>query len=119
MSIESEASTEMEIVKNKESRWREVRNSLRPYLDIADLWLAALDDLAINHLDYSTLALSAIRPHELSNEQRRDAKRLKDSLAESLTDKLSQLQPFHWELEYPDVFYRSDGQPLAPERIWI
>jgi hypothetical protein len=111
--IESQVSTEMEIVKNKESRWREVRASLKPYLDIADLWLAALDGFAINHLDYRMLALSTVNPRELSSEETRDAKRLKTSIEQTLHNELERLQPFHWELEFPDVFYQSDGQPLA------
>jgi Eco57I restriction-modification methylase len=114
-SIESEASTEMEVVKNKENRWKEVRASLKPYLDIADIWLAALDGLAINHLDYRMLALYSIKPDELSDEERRDATRLRNSLEESLHQKLEHLQPFHWELEFPDVFYQSDGQPLPED----
>lgn len=111
--IESEPSTEMEVVKNKETRWGGVRAGLKPYLDVANLWLAALDGLAINHLDYRMLAMDAVNPHDLSSDERRHAKRLKGTLAETLREKLAPLQPFHSELEFPDVFYQSDGQPLG------
>src|ERR1700720_964558 len=43
---------------------------------------------------------------------RKHGMRLKERLGESLREKLEDLQPFHWELEFPDVFYQSDGQPL-------
>src|SRR6266536_153584 len=111
--IEAEASTEMEIVKRKEDRWREVQRSLQPYLHVANLWLAALDEFPINQLDYSNLALLAVRPRELSNEQKRDAKKLSESLTAILDQKIADLQPFHWELEVPEVFYQENGEPLG------
>jgi len=113
--IESQASTEMEIVKRKEDRWREVQRTLRPYLHIANLWLAALDDFPINQLDYSNLALLAVRPGELSNGQKRDARKLSESLRAILDKKIADLQPFHWELEYPEVFYHENGESLPQE----
>lgn len=115
VNIESEASTDMEIVKNKENRWKEVRSKLQPFLNTANLWIAALDGLAISHLDYRTLVLLALNPSELSAEQKRDAKRLRDSFENILQCKIDDLQPFHWELEFPDVFYGPDGQPLTDE----
>lgn len=114
--IESQVNTEMEVVKNKERLWRDVRVSLKPYLDIADLWVAALDGFAINHLDYRMLALAAVNPRELSSDERRAAARLKDSIEESLRNELEGLQPLHWELEFADVFYQSDGQSLPQDR---
>src|SRR5437870_196695 len=111
--IESQASTEMEIVKRKEDRWREVQRTLQPYLHIADLWLAALDNFPINQLDYSNLALLAVRSRELSSEQKRDAMKLLESLNVILQQKLVDLQPFHWELEFPEVFYQETGESLG------
>jgi Uncharacterized conserved protein len=110
VSIEAEASTEMEVVKEKERRWRRVRTSLQPYLDIANLWVAALDGFAINHLHYRMLALSAVSPHELSTEQKREARELRASIQNSLQERLDHLHPFHWELNFPEVFYQLDGQ---------
>lgn len=115
VNIESEASTDMEIVKNKENRWKEVRSKLQPFINTANLWLAALGGLAINDLDYRTLVLSAINPDELSTEQKREAKRLRHALENDLGHRAEDLQPFHWELEFPDVFYGPDGQRLTDE----
>jgi type I restriction-modification system DNA methylase subunit len=112
MNIEAEASTQMEVVKHKEDRWKKVRETLQPFLDTADLWLAALDGLPVNDLEYPTLALAVINPRTLSTEEKRRVRQLRESLAAELAGKKDALQPFHWRLEFPSVFYGSDGQPL-------
>lgn len=38
--IEQQASTEMELVKQKEKRWKDVRSKLDPFIQTADLWFA-------------------------------------------------------------------------------
>ena len=112
VNIEAEASTEMEIVKHKEDRWKKVREKLQPFLDTADLWLAALDELPVNDLDYRNLTLAAINHRKLSTEEKHRIKKLRDSLETELATKKNALQPFHWYLEFPSVFYGTDGQPL-------
>ena len=109
--IEQEASTEMELVKAKETRWKNVREKLRPFLTCADLWLAALDGLPIVELDYRTLVLSEVAPKELDNVEKAKAKKLDDSLADDLAKKKRLLNPFHWRLEFPDVFFQTNGEP--------
>lgn len=114
--IETEASTEMEVVKEKERLWKEVRAKLRPFLEIADLWVAVLDGLPMNDLDYRILGFAAIDPHELTAEERSRATKLRRAVAEPLTQRRRVLGPFHWQLEFPDVFYQPDGRPL-PESV--
>jgi hypothetical protein len=109
--IEETASTEMELVKKKETRWKAVRDRLRPFLYFADVWLAALDGLAINELNYQMLARAELEPGELDNKEKADAKRLRDSIAEDFQKKRVALNPFHWRLEFPDVFFETDGTP--------
>jgi hypothetical protein len=109
--IETTASTDMEQVKAKEGRWKAVRRQLDPFLDVANLWVASLAGLHINELDYRSLALLAIAPDQLTPEDRRKAQRLRATLASELAAKQAALRPFHWQLEFPDVFFHSDGSP--------
>ena len=113
--IEETDSTKMELVKKKEARWKTVREELRPFLYFADVWLAALDGLPINELNYQMLARAELEPGELDNREKADAKKLRDSLAADIEKKRAALNPFHWRLEFPDVFFETDGKP-RPER---
>lgn len=112
MNIEGEASTEMEVVKRKERQWREARQQLQPFLDLADLWLSASDGLPIDEINYLLAARSLITPAELDAGERREAQRFLQATAEGLAGKKRTLFPFHWHLEFPDVFYGEDGQPI-------
>jgi hypothetical protein len=78
LQIEETASTEMELVKKKEVRWKAVREKLRPFLYFADVWLAALDGLPITRLDYQLLARAEFEPGELDNKEKSDAKKLRE-----------------------------------------
>jgi hypothetical protein len=111
LQIEETASTEMELVKKKETRWKAVREKLRPFLYFADVWLAALDGLPVNELNYQMLARAELEPGKLDSKEKADAKKLRDSLAADLEKKRVALNPFHWRLEFPDVFFQTDGQP--------
>ena len=112
MNIEGEASTEMEVVKRKERQWRAARQQLQPFLDLADLWLAASDGLPVDEINYLLAARSIITPDDLNAEDRREARRFLQSIGDNLTAKRQTLTPFHWHLEFPDVFYGEDGHPL-------
>ena len=109
--IEKTESTERELVKAKETRWKGVREKLRPFLWFANLWLAALDGLPLNELNYQTLARAELAPADLDNKEKADAKRLRNSLSPAIEAKRRALNPFHWRLEFPDVFFETDGQP--------
>lgn len=69
--IEQTTSTEMELVKQKEQRWKQVRGKFQPFLDCADLWLAAYDGLPLDELNYRLLVRAAITPAELGKERMR------------------------------------------------
>lgn len=109
--IEETASTEMELVKKKEIRWKITREKLRPFLFFADFWLAALDGLQADELNYQLLARAEFEPGELDHKEKADARKLRESLAADLEKKRVALNPFHWRLEFPDVFFGTDGQP--------
>ena len=109
--IEQTTSTEMELVKQKEKRWKEVRAKFAPILDCADTWLAAYDGLPLDELNYRLLVRAAITPGELDNQEKAEVKKLRETLTADLTAKRTSLNPFHWELEFADVFFQADGQP--------
>ena len=111
MDIEQTASTEMELVKQKEERWKAVRSKLAPFLDVAHLWLAAYDGAPVDELSYRLLVRAAIAPSDLDNKEKTEARKLQESLAEILASKRKTLNAFHWQLEFPDVFYLPDGSP--------
>ncbi len=109
VNIESTASTEMELVKAKEKRWKEVRKKLVPFINCADLWIAALDGLPLDAHGYLLLALSEVAPKTLGWTDRPRAKELRESIADNLAERKAALTPFHWQLEFPDVFFEADG----------
>ena len=111
--IEETASTDMEMVKAKETRWKNVRKKLDPFLYVANVWVGALDALPITDLDYRSLALFAVAPEDLTHEDKLKAKELCHSLGKDIASKSSVLTPFHWHLEFPDVFFESEGRPRA------
>lgn len=116
LSIETTASTEMGIVKEKERLWKEAHSRLQPFLDLSDIWLAALADLPIDTLNYLSVARYLIDPRPLHDKERREAEHFLESIRTDLDVKKQELTPFHWELEFPDVFYGEDGRPLSIEQ---
>ena len=109
VNIEQTASTEMELVKAKEKRWKSVRTKLAPFINCADLWLAALDGLPLDAHGYRLLVLSEVAPKTLNSTERARAKELRESISENFAERKVGLTPFHWHLEFPDVFFEPDG----------
>lgn len=112
MAIEGEASTEMEIVKRKERQWRQTREQLKPFLDVANLWLGGISGVPMDEFNYLQTARLLVTPGDLDNASKRDAKRFLESISEALQAKNKSLVPFHWRLEFPGVFYGANGQSL-------
>lgn len=112
--IEATASTRMELVKKKERMWREARKGLEPLLRVADLWLGTVERLPLPELDYLTLARNELAPDTIDEKDRPHAKKLRQATVEKWNALLTDLAPFHWELEFPDVFFGPEGTPLPP-----
>jgi hypothetical protein len=112
LAIQGEASTEMEVVKRKERQWRHAREQLQPFLNVADLWLGGISDVPMDEFNYLNAARLLVTPNELDDTSKRDARRFLDSIHDALQAKKQVLVPFHWRLEFPDVFYGEDGQSL-------
>ncbi len=114
--IAGQPTTEMEAVKEKERLWKEVRTRLQPFLDLSDLWLAAQDGLPVDELSYLSCARLLLDEPAMSASDRRAARRFFRSIAGPLAEKKRTLLPFHWQLEFPDVFFAEDGSLHPPER---
>lgn len=112
LAIEGEASTEMEVVKRKERQWRHAREQLGPFLDVANLWLGGISGVPMDEFNYLHAARLLVTPNELDDAAKRDARRFLTSIRDTLQAKKQILVPFHWRLEFPDVFYGEDGQSL-------
>ncbi len=112
LAIEGEASTEMEVVKRKERQWRQAREQLQPFLDVANLWLGGISGVPMDEFNYLHAARLMVTPNELDDTAKRDARRFVESIQDALQAKKQILAPFHWHLEFPDVFYGEDGQSL-------
>ena len=105
--IEETPSTEMQLVKRKEDNWKKVRAKLAPVLSVADLWLAALDGALPNmEEDYRLIALNLLG---LAGAEQKKAEKVAAGMAQTLAAKRADLQPFHWHLEFPDIFFDDDG----------
>ena len=117
MRIEEKASTEMDVVKEKEHLWKEALTRLQPFLDLSHLWIAALDGVPVDELNYLSAARLLVDPDQLPPQEARDAKRFIKSIAEDLESRKNVLSPFHWQLEFPDVFFDEAGQPLLPASV--
>jgi len=117
LQIETQPSTEMELVKQKENLWKAARERLLPFFDIADLWIAALDGIPMDELNYRTAAKFRIAPKTLSPDETKTAKRFMKSIADDLKSRKTTLIPFHWQLEFPDVYFDETGHPRPPDRF--
>lgn len=116
LTIERQPSTEMEAVKEKERLWKDLRGRLQPFLDLSGLWIAVLDGVPLDEVDYLSVARLLLGDPTLTGPEKRDAKRRLDSIAAALASKKADLMPFHWRLEFPDVFYDESGEESPPNR---
>jgi len=111
MNIEGTASTEMEVIKKKEMRWKAVRSKLDPFISAGNLWLASLNGLGLTDLDYQLVVRAMVSRDDLDEEERAHARRIHHLLDEDLTAFTRDLRPFHWEMEFPTVFFEEQGIP--------
>jgi len=136
--IEERASETVGDVKNKERIWSDsVRPALRPFRSVANLWLAcffgndlpqrdyeALIELLDIHPDkvrpwknageFQEIVIDAVTKGELKLAGRDfDKNQLKNLCAFLIRAENSahERRFFHWELEFPEVFFNDDGTP--------
>ncbi len=109
--IEDEPSDSVGAVKEKEFRWqRDVLPALASYKAIADLWTATWFGFVLDQETYTASANRILRVGYTD-----DFTRLvehDDSPGDKLTewrDIAASRRFFHWELEFPEVFFNDDG----------
>lgn len=114
--IEAEESSSLEAVKKKERRWNEeVQARLKPFRDIADLWCAAVAGLPLTHLEYrefGRLIIAELEARQKADKARYAKERLEllKTHAAAFNQLRSGLEPFHWELEFPEAFFDESGE---------
>ena len=105
--IEGEASTNLDVIKKKETLWqKEVINRLQPFKTIGDLWTATLAGLKLDDPLYHKLASHLI---SATKQKSKESKEEWIKLEEPLKGIMREIEPFHWEIEFPDVFFEKDG----------
>lgn len=96
--IEGTETDTHEAAKHKESLWRQISEQTMPqFKAVADLWVApwlgSKTGFAEHERALNDLAIAV-------------------SERDKAVDVLEQHRPFHWEFEFPDVFFGPDGQLL-------
>jgi hypothetical protein len=101
--IEGQASLDVAAVKAKETRWEgQILPRLAPYKKVADLWTNAFFDGSLSEEEY----LAAAR--EILVAAKGSAEPLHEVAAPCNIKELDRPY-FHWELEFPNVFFNEDG----------
>ena len=109
--IEEAESTEIDIVKKKEDRWRNsVLIKLEPFKSVANLWIANASGLELNESEYNLLADGYVNPPKPRSKEHNQFIEIRKKIQDEYQSIVEKLHPFHWELEFPDVFFEEDGK---------
>jgi hypothetical protein len=112
--IEGERSDKLENVKDKERRWNDlVLPKLRRFRQIANLWTASLAGLPLTQLDYCHLGQLILSSETATPKGRKELAGALEPIESQLSKLVTAIKPFHWELEFPDVFFQEDGARRA------
>jgi len=104
-------SKDVSTIKDKEARWhKKVWERLKPYRTIADLWTSTFFGNKIDGPTYQSLAKLLIQNPAPRTKEARKLQEKIESFTSSL-DKARRRYFFHWELEFPEVFFNEDGTP--------
>lgn len=97
--IESVPTDTHDAAKRKEALWRDVTANRMPWFrQVGDLWMARWFGVDLKLI-----------PYIKATDDRDGAATLRAEYAATLDP----LRCFHWELEFPDVFFNDDGTPKA------
>jgi hypothetical protein len=97
--IQCAAAETHEAAREKERLWREVSEQLMPeFRAVGDLWLCPWFGASLDKGSYAAAFVDGARALALREER---------------AGVLDALRPFHWELEFPDVFFDEAGNPKA------
>jgi hypothetical protein len=111
--IEDESSGDVVKVKAKHRRWAaEILPRLAPYKQVADLWTNTYFGSGLDEETYISRAREILAPIDV-RQKRVGTKRISVPAAPMAPYSSHVLRFFHWELEFPDVFFAEDGTPLG------
>ncbi len=118
LAIEAEASTAMEIVKNKEAAWRKVQSELAPLIALADLWAdhLARADGPLTDLEWREQLQHLCMPDAVPEPDRTRVATSARALGKQAQTIRATLKPCHWQILFPDVFHDEAGSPLPDGR---
>ena len=107
--IEEAESTNIKTLKEKETRWTtDVLSKLAPYRRVADLWVCTYFGLPMDDSRYSQLA-------EMLGAGEKPRTKTAKSLVRTTDEALARLCRayafFHWDMEFPEVFFDATGTP--------
>lgn len=91
--IEGESSATVAKVKGKEKLWGEISKSLAPYKSVADLWTSIFFGQPLDEETYIATAQKILAGETYDNPT------------------ATARHFFHWELEFPEVSFATDGTP--------
>lgn len=107
--IEQTETVDILTVKDKEMLWKKkVHDRLKPYQIVADLWISTFFGLKISEFDYQHLAKQIAKNPKPRTQEGKELKKELTQYLEYLTDTRVK-RPFHWELEFPEVFFNEEG----------
>nr|WP_309685921.1 N-6 DNA methylase [Armatimonas sp.] len=97
LTIEGQSTDTHAVAKEKEKLWKELAETVMPrFTALADLWVAPYFGGDMSWVGFLGLIDNA--------KGTRQARR-------ALAEVLDPVNPFHWELEFPDVFFTEKGDP--------
>lgn len=112
--IEETESKDINVIKDKESSWyKEVYEKFEQYRNIADIWTATFFGAGLSENDYHRYA-QIISKTEHKPNRSKDYKKMIKRLNEhrnTVSRITREKMFFHWELEFPEVFFNEDGSP--------
>ena len=107
--IEESETIDVLTVKNKETQWeKEVQDRLEPYRMVADLWISTFFGLEISKTNYQRLAKRIAQNPKLRTKEAKSLEKELMPFLFHLSNTKGKL-PFHWELEFPEVFFNEEG----------
>jgi len=113
--IEETESKDIDIIKNKESQWyKKVWQKLELYRNISDIWTATFFGAELTEDDYHQYVQMIISKTEHKVDKSSDYKKMRKRLDEhknTVSRIAREKMIFHWELEFPEVFFNEDGAP--------
>lgn len=105
--IEDEPSDTIDQIHEKIDLLKKARGMMKPFRQVADVWVSTYFGNEVKPADYSRL-LEALR----QDDKKTLAALEREKWLERANKLWERLHFFHWELEFPEVFFDKQGRPL-------